>query len=100
MPQTVVAHETRGPLDSPQLRNKDSPMVKAIDIVVNLWTTEVTANYPPHLDEFWDLIASSRGLAKSPGNDTTQKRHPGRRRDCGDGSGRGGKGAIARDYRW
>ncbi len=51
-------------------------MVKAIDIVVNLWTTEVTANYPPHLDEFWDLMASSRGLDKFAGNDTTQKGIP------------------------
>ena len=51
-------------------------MVKAIDIVVNLWTTEVTANYPPHLDEFWDLMASSRGLDKFAGNDTTKKGIP------------------------
>jgi len=51
-------------------------MVKAIDIVVNLWTTEVTENYPPHLDEFWDLMASSRGLDKFSGTDTTHKGIP------------------------
>ncbi len=28
--------------------------VKAI--VVNLWTKEITANYPPELDQFWDLV--------------------------------------------
>lgn len=48
-------------------------MVKAIDIVVNLWTTEVTANYPPHLDEFWDLMASSRSLDKFAGTSTTHR---------------------------
>jgi predicted TIM-barrel fold metal-dependent hydrolase len=31
-------------------------MTKAIDIVVNLWTREITQNYPPELDEFWDLV--------------------------------------------
>lgn len=31
-------------------------MTKAIDIVVNLWTKEVTEHYPPELDQFWDLI--------------------------------------------
>lgn len=51
-------------------------MVKAIDIVVNLWTTEVTENYPPHLDEFWDLMASQRGLDNFHGNDTTRKGIP------------------------
>ncbi|RMG05463.1 MAG: amidohydrolase [Acidobacteria bacterium] len=29
---------------------------KAIDIVVNLWTKEVTERYPPELDEFWALV--------------------------------------------
>jgi predicted TIM-barrel fold metal-dependent hydrolase len=51
-------------------------MVKAIDIVVNLWTTEVTASYPPHLDEFWDLMASSRSLDRFAGTDTTHKGIP------------------------
>ncbi len=27
-----------------------------IDIVVNLWTKEITQNYPPELDQFWDLV--------------------------------------------
>jgi uncharacterized protein len=31
-------------------------MVRAIDIVVNLWTKEITEKYPPVLDEFWDLV--------------------------------------------
>jgi hypothetical protein len=31
-------------------------MTRAIDIVVNLWTKEITANYPPELDQFWDLV--------------------------------------------
>ena len=31
-------------------------MTRAIDIVVNLWTKEVTKNYPPALDQFWRLI--------------------------------------------
>jgi len=31
-------------------------MTNAIDIVVNLWTKEITANYPPELDQFWDLV--------------------------------------------
>ncbi len=48
-------------------------MPRVIDIVVNLWTAEVTQNYPKHLDEFWDLIASSRGKDKFSGNETTQK---------------------------
>lgn len=31
-------------------------MTRVIDIVVNLWTQELTAQYPPELDQFWDLI--------------------------------------------
>jgi hypothetical protein len=31
-------------------------MTKAIDIVVNLWTKEITECYPPELDQFWDLV--------------------------------------------
>jgi hypothetical protein len=31
-------------------------MTRAIDIVVNLWTQEVTKNYPPALDQFWRLV--------------------------------------------
>jgi predicted TIM-barrel fold metal-dependent hydrolase len=31
-------------------------ITRAIDIVVNLWTKEITANYPAELDQFWDLI--------------------------------------------
>ena len=31
-------------------------MTRAIDIVVNLWTQEITAHYPPELDQFWELI--------------------------------------------
>jgi len=31
-------------------------MTSAIDIVVNLWTKEITSNYPPELDQFWELI--------------------------------------------
>jgi hypothetical protein len=31
-------------------------MTRAIDIVVNLWTKEITQNYPPELDQFWDLV--------------------------------------------
>ncbi len=31
-------------------------MTRAIDIVVNLWTKEVTSKYPPELDEFWALV--------------------------------------------
>lgn len=31
-------------------------MTRALDIVVNLWTQEITAHYPPELDQFWDLI--------------------------------------------
>ncbi len=31
-------------------------MTRAIDIVVNLWTKEITAHYPPELDQFWDLV--------------------------------------------
>ncbi len=31
-------------------------MTRAIDIVVNLWTQEITQHYPPELDQFWDLI--------------------------------------------
>ena len=31
-------------------------MTRAIDIVVNLWTKEVTAHYPPELDQFWELV--------------------------------------------
>ncbi len=31
-------------------------MTRAIDIVVNLWTKEITTCYPPELDQFWDLV--------------------------------------------
>lgn len=31
-------------------------MTNAIDIVVNLWTKEVTSAYPAELDQFWDLV--------------------------------------------
>ena len=31
-------------------------MTRAIDIVVNLWTKEITHCYPPELDQFWDLV--------------------------------------------
>ena len=31
-------------------------MTRAIDIVVNLWTKEITECYPPELDQFWDLV--------------------------------------------
>ncbi len=31
-------------------------MTRAIDIVVNLWTKEITRGYPPELDQFWDLV--------------------------------------------
>lgn len=31
-------------------------MDRVIDIVVNLWTKEVTQNYTPVLDEFWRLV--------------------------------------------
>ncbi len=31
-------------------------MTKAFDIVVNLWTKEITKHYPDELDQFWDLI--------------------------------------------
>ena len=31
-------------------------MIRAIDIVVNLWTQEITQHYPPELDQFWDLV--------------------------------------------
>jgi predicted TIM-barrel fold metal-dependent hydrolase len=31
-------------------------MTKAFDIVVNLWTKEITQHYPDELDQFWDLI--------------------------------------------
>lgn len=31
-------------------------MTRAIDIVVNLWTKEITEHYPPELDQFWDLV--------------------------------------------
>ena len=31
-------------------------MTRAIDIVVNLWTKEITSCYPPELDQFWDLV--------------------------------------------
>jgi hypothetical protein len=31
-------------------------MTRAIDIVVNLWTKDITANYPAELDQFWDLV--------------------------------------------
>lgn len=31
-------------------------MTRAIDIVVNLWTKEITGHYPPELDQFWDLV--------------------------------------------
>lgn len=31
-------------------------MTRIIDIVVNLWTKEVTQHYPPELDQFWDLV--------------------------------------------
>ena len=31
-------------------------MTRAIDIVVNLWTQEITVHYPRELDQFWDLI--------------------------------------------
>jgi len=31
-------------------------MTRALDIVVNLWTEELTRNYPGELDRFWDLI--------------------------------------------
>jgi hypothetical protein len=31
-------------------------MTRALDIVVNLWTREITGCYPPELDRFWDLI--------------------------------------------
>jgi predicted TIM-barrel fold metal-dependent hydrolase len=31
-------------------------MTRAIDIVVNLWTKEITQHYPPELDQFWDLV--------------------------------------------
>lgn len=31
-------------------------MTKAFDIVVNLWTKEITQHYPEELDQFWDLI--------------------------------------------
>lgn len=48
-------------------------MVQAIDIVVNLWTEEVTEGYPAHLDEFWDLMVSSRGLDRFQGTDTTHR---------------------------
>ncbi len=40
-------------------------MTRAIDIVVNLWTEEVTRNYPQELDQFWDLITL--------GQDTTHR---------------------------
>jgi predicted TIM-barrel fold metal-dependent hydrolase len=30
--------------------------MKAIDIVVNLWTRELTQNYTPKLDEFWKAV--------------------------------------------
>lgn len=30
--------------------------MRIIDIVVNLWTKEITEKYPPELDEFWDLV--------------------------------------------
>jgi predicted TIM-barrel fold metal-dependent hydrolase len=31
-------------------------MTNALDIVVNLWTKEVTEHYPAELDQFWDLV--------------------------------------------
>ncbi len=31
-------------------------MTNAIDIVVNLWTKEITSAYPAELDQFWSLI--------------------------------------------
>ncbi len=31
-------------------------MTRAIDIVVNLWTQEITQHYPAELDQFWDLV--------------------------------------------
>lgn len=31
-------------------------MTRALDIVVNLWTKDITAHYPPELDQFWDLV--------------------------------------------
>lgn len=31
-------------------------MTRAIDIVVNLWTQEVTQHYPAELDQFWELV--------------------------------------------
>ncbi len=34
-------------------------MTRALDIVMNLWTEEVTKNYPAELDQFWDLIRLS-----------------------------------------
>ncbi len=48
----------------------------AIDIVVNIWTAEVTRNYPQELNEFWDLMASRRKLDKFAGSDTTQRGIP------------------------
>jgi hypothetical protein len=31
-------------------------MTNALDIVVNLWTKEITEHYPAELDQFWDLV--------------------------------------------
>lgn len=31
-------------------------MTKALDIVVNLWSKEVTQHYPAELDQFWELV--------------------------------------------
>jgi len=36
-------------------------MVRALDIVVNLWTEEATQGYPEELDSFWDLITLKAG---------------------------------------